>query len=57
MLDKNALIKNCTFRGGGGGVKGRAYKPKASKAWSDRRYTDVCITVERFDRLVIFEND
>ena len=30
---------------------------KAFKAWSDRRYTDIHLTSERFDWLVIFEND
>ena len=30
---------------------------KASKSWSDRRYTDIHITVEWLDWLEIFEND
>ena len=44
--------------------KGRGYwwavtvtRNKASKAWSDRRYTDIHITAEQFERLAIFQND
>ena len=47
------------WEGGGGGCWWAVAitRYKASKAGSDRRYTDIHVTAERIDRLVIFEND
>ena len=44
-------------RGGGCWWAVAITRYKASKAGSDRRYTDIHVTAERIDRLVIFEND